>query len=350
MRVFKRRKDASGPFAKLCVRFLPTRCIKPYKIANVEEHESSKLRAPSHGSIIIGLLFAIFLWGGNNAGAKFLVKSWPPVTVGSTRFLCAGLLMFALLRWTSWLGTASVLPGPVKRSLWWRGGLSLGAYVAVFNLALRYTAASHVALYLAVSPVWALIWEGRSAGSSTPEYFKRYAAALLALSGVVVLFLPALKPASGTLPGELLGLTASVLWTLYGRQCRVLGRMLSGAEITAHTMWRAGVLLLPLAALENLHRPMHWNAKLLLVQCYCIVAAGIVAFALWNHALRHWKTSEVYLFNNLIPLSTMIWAYFCLGEPVLPTFWLAMALIVSGVLVGQSAWQRLPGNRWFPAE
>ena len=314
----------------------------------MEETAVPKSGGRNHGSIILGLLFAIFLWGGNNAGVKFLVKSWPPVTVGSTRFLCAGLLMFALLRWTNWLGPSGALSASVRRGLWWRGGLSLAAYVAVFNLALRYTAASHVALYLAVSPVWALLWEGRQAGAS--EYFKRYAAALLALSGVLVLFLPALKSASGTLTGEFLGLTASVLWTLYGRQCRMLGKTLSGPETSAHTMWRAGILLLPVAVAENLQRPVCWDARLLLVQCYCVIGGGVIAFALWNHALRHWKTSEVYLFNNLIPASTMLWARLTLGEPVLPTFWLAMVLIVSGVLVGQAAWQRLFDNRWFPAE
>jgi drug/metabolite transporter (DMT)-like permease len=43
------------------------------------------------------------------------------------------------------------------------------------------------------------------------------------------------------------------------------------------------------------------------------------------------------LFNNLIPVSTMIWAYFCLGEPVTPTFLLALLLIGIGVVLGQVA-------------
>jgi drug/metabolite transporter (DMT)-like permease len=108
--------------------------------------------------------------------------------------------------------------------------------------------------------------------------------------------------------------------------------------------------MLPLAIVENIHHPIHANGTLVLVQCYCIVAGGIVAFALWNHALRHWKTSEVYLYNNLVPLSTMLWAHFTLGERVAPSFWLAMALVVTGVLIGQAGWQQLIGNRWFPTE
>ena len=42
-----------------------------------------------------------------------------------------------------------------------RDGLALAIYIAVFNWALHFTAASHVALYLGTAPVWALIWEER---------------------------------------------------------------------------------------------------------------------------------------------------------------------------------------------
>ncbi len=305
----------------ICFPALPLAAILP---AVFDSHK--------RGTIAATLLFAVFLWGGNNAGVKFLVQAWPPIWVGSTRFLCAGLLLFAILRWTNWLGKARALSPSIRKQLWLRGGLSLGVYIVVFNTALQYTAASHVALYLGASPVWALLWEGRS-GHTGVSLAKRYGAAALALVGVGVLFWPVLRSSSGSWIGEVLGLTCSVLWTFYGRQCRVLGAHLSGVEITAHTMWRAGVILLPLAFLETLKHGIVWRADLMLVQLYCIIAGGVVAFALWNNALRHWKTSEVFLFNNLIPLSTMSWAYFCLHEPVTPTFWLAMLLILSAVII-----------------
>lgn len=301
------------------------------------------------GPIILGLLTAIFLWGGNNAGVKYLVHSWPPIFVGSTRFVLAGLIMLALLRWTSWLGQWESVSAEVKRRLWWRGGLSLAAYVAVFNLALRFTSAAHVALYLAASPVWALLWEGRS-HLSGKELRVRYGAALLALLGVGVLLWPGLKSAGGTFRGELLGVAASVLWTNYGRQCRQLSRNLSGVAVSAHTMFRAGMILAPWAVVEVLGKPVAVAPWLFGVQLYCIFGGGILAFAFWNNALRHWETSEVYLFNNLVPLSTMLWAHFCLGEIIGANFWLAMALVVAGVLVGQGRWEKLLGRFWMPSE
>jgi drug/metabolite transporter (DMT)-like permease len=301
------------------------------------------------GPIAVSLLFAVILWGGNNAGVKFLVRSWPPVWTGASRFVCAGVLLLAVLRWTSWLGRVGPLGRELRRQLWWRGGLTLAAYIVAFNWAVRLTAVSHVALYLGASPVWALLWEGR-AGYDWRGLLKRYLAAGLALAGVIVLFWPALRSGQSGLAGEALGLAASVLWTFYGRQCRSLGRDLSGAALTAHTMWRAGLLLSPLALLEVGMRGVPLQPRLVLVQLYCIVAGGVVAFALWNNALRHWRTSEVYLFNNLIPVSTMLWACFTLGEPMTPTFWAAMALVVAGVVLGQANWQKLLPARWLPVE
>lgn len=309
-------------------------------------------RKRSDLGLALSLVFAIFLWGGNNAGTRYIVGTWPPIWTGGTRFASAGLIMLALLRWTSWLGISKPLTRELKRQLWWRGGLSLAIYIICFNWALRFTTASHVALYLGASPVWALLWEGRPNKSWVSV--QRYGSALLALTGVFVLFWPVLKSSTihgGTqIIGEILGLVVSVLWTTYGRQCRALGAELSGIEVSAHTMWRAGLMLLAIGIVEAFREGIVWRLDFVLIQFYCITAGGVVAFAIWSHALRRWPTSQVLLFNNLIPLSTTTWAHFCLKEPLTPTFWLAMILIVAGVILGQTKWQKLLQPATVPPE
>jgi drug/metabolite transporter (DMT)-like permease len=302
----------------------------------------------SNGAIIGSLVLAVFLWGGNNAGTKYLVATWPPVWIGCTRFLFAGLLMLGMMRWTRWLGPLTPLSPPVNRDLWLRGALTLAVYIIVFNLALNYTSASHVALYLGTSPAWTLLWEERPA--MTWRSAQRYGAVSLAFAGVLVLSWPSLRSGTAHWLGEAFGLATSMLWAVFGRQSRFLGTTLSGAEVSAHTMWRAGLILIPVAIVEVaklslkqktgliLARSDFWQAGLIWVQVYCIIGGGVMAYALWNDALRHWKTSQVFLFNNLIPLSTMAWAWLCLKEPITPTFWLAMMLIVAGVALGQARW------------
>jgi drug/metabolite transporter (DMT)-like permease len=107
---------------------------------------------------------------------------------------------------------------------------------------------------------------------------------------------------------------------------------------------------MPLALLETAPSGLAWRADLGWVQLYCILAGGVAAFVLWNNALRHWPTSRVLLFSNLVPLSTMIWAHVWLNEPVTRTFWLAMALVAGGVLLGQPGWRKLLAPASLPPD
>ena len=297
---------------------------------------------PKHNaSIAASLLLVVFLWGGNNVGTKWLVTRWPPLWTGGIRFLLAGCLLLAVLRFTSWLGEYRPLTAESRRQLWLRGGLSLAIYIIAFNWALRLTAASHVALYIGASPVWTLLWEERPRRNWSSV--RRYGAAFMALAGVLVLFWPALQTTKPALLGEVFGLAASVLWANFSHQMRVLSARLSGAEVAAHTMWMSGIGLLPFGMAEIITHRIPLDSGCLGTLAFCVLCGGVIPYALWNNALRHWRTSQVVLFNNLIPVSTMTWAYFVLREPITPTFWAAMVLIVFGVLLGQANWTKLLG-------
>lgn len=289
-----------------------------------------------------GLLLVVILWGANNAGTKWLVGGagkWPPIWTGGTRFLLAGAILFAALRFTRWLGEYQPLAPRLRRSLWLRGGLSLAAYIVAFCWALRLTAASHVALYLGASPIWALLWE--EGPRRNWASVRRYAAALLAVTGVLVLFWPALKTANTNLAGEFCGLASSLLWANYNHQSRILSAQIPGVQIAANAMWMSGAWLLPFGLVEVGTHGLVVDAPHLGVQSLCIVFGGVVPYALWNSALRHWRTSRVMLFNNFIPLTTTLWVYLTLGEPITPTFCAAMALIVAGVAIGQMDWAKI---------
>ncbi len=287
-----------------------------------------------HGAIAASLLLVVFLWGGNNVGTKWLVATWPPVFAGSQRFLAAGLLLLGLLRFTPWLGEFQVLTPALRRALWLRAGLALAAYIVAFNWALRLTSASHVALYIGASPVWMVLAEGRK--GSAVELARRLLAAGLAVSGVVVLSWPALQGGTLNFYGEIMGLIASFLWAAYSHQVRRLSAQLNGTEVAAHTMWMAGVWLLPVGLVELWHHVIPLSAATLGVMGFCIVFGSVIPYTLWNSALRHWPASQVMLFTNLIPLSTSLWALVFLKEPMTHTFWFAMILIVAGVVLGQT--------------
>ena len=288
-----------------------------------------------HNSLIaFGLLVVVIMWGGNNAGTKWLVGSWPPVWTGSVRFIFAGAILLGVLRFTSWLGQFEKLTPELWRELWGRGGLSLAIYTGFFCWALHLAPAAHAALYLGASPIWALLWEGWPQRNWSS--LRRYAAAVLAVTGVLVLFWPALRAgADHHLLGEFFGLAASISWANYSRQSRLLSNRINGLEVAANSMWMAGAILFPVGLWEVSRQGLIVDVKHFGVQGLCIFFGGVIPYAIWNSALRHWRTSQVMLFNNFIPLTTAAWVYFLLGEPLTSTFYAAMILIVSGVILGQ---------------
>ena len=285
-------------------------------------------------AIGLSLLMVVTFWGGNNAGTKWLLGSWPPVFTGSLRFVFGGLILLAVLRFTSWLGEFEKLTPEMRKQLWLRGGVSLATYTITFNWALRLTSASHVALYLGASPVWALLAEERP--RRTWVSVRRYSAALIAVAGVLVLFWPALKAGRQTnLLGELCALIASFIWAYYSRQSRWLGARINGLEVAANSMWMAGVILVPIGLVEIAVHGLAVTPARVGVMTLCIIFGGVIPYAFWTNALRQWRASRVLLFNNLIPVTTCIWVHFTLGETITTTFYLAMALIILGVVLEQ---------------
>ena len=190
----------------------------------------AKTRAPSNAIIACMLCLTVLFWGANNTGLKFLVKEWPPFWVISSRIWLVGGILAVLLRCTRWLGVAAIIPPGVGRVLWFRAGLSLAAYFATITYSLKFISAPQMALHLATSPVWGLVFELRPRASWT--VVRKYAAACLALSGVLVVLWPKIQSGAFAWKGDLLAQIASMLWTLYGRECRGLSKDFSGAQIT----------------------------------------------------------------------------------------------------------------------
>jgi drug/metabolite transporter (DMT)-like permease len=110
------------------------------------------------------------------------------------------------------------------------------------------------------------------------------------------------------------------------------------------------MLLLPIALLEVAVLGARWSTQTLLLHGYSIFFSGLIGFALWNNALRSWPASRCFLFGNLIPATTMAFAHFFLGDPITTNFWIALAFILSALLLGQADWRKIISARWSPGE
>jgi len=296
----------------------------------ISEVNSGRKNQKSDWLVGFYVITAVFFWGGNNVANRYLVQKLPLFYVGWIRTFLAGLALLAILKWTNLLGVSKRLTSRQNHFLWWKGGLTLAAYIFCFNMATRYTSASHVALYMGATPLWGLLWEEKPSWSF--RSMVKYLAAILAVAGVIVLFWPTLDGEVQWV-GESFGIVTGFMWTFHSRQSRELGDELSGVELTAHSMWRCSIWLSPFVVWELWTQDISYDRNLLVAQIYSILGGSLAGYILWYTSLRYWPVSRSLLFYNLIAPTTMLWAYFLLGERVSPTFWIAMCLVGAGILI-----------------
>lgn len=294
-------------------------------------------------NVVIGLIAAVFLWGGNNVATKYLVDTWPPIWTSCTRFLISGALLLLLAHKTRWFGSPQPLTHELNKALWLKGSLSFTVYILSFIWALKFSTAANMGLLFATSPVWALLWEIKLVERF--ELIKRFAAAALTLFGIAILFQSSASQEVGWL-GNGLGLLAAVLWTFYSRVCRSFGDKLSSAQLNGHNFIRTFVWLLPFALYDQFNAEISMSPTLWATQIYSIIGAGVFAFAFWTNALKKWPTSRVMLFVNLIPLTTVLCGKVFLNETVHMQFWGAMIFVMAGVCLGLADLSGLK-RRWL---
>ena len=305
--------------------------------------------AAANGSVTLAIVTAILVWGGNNVGMKVLVRDWPLLFTGSTRFLFAGAFLVLVLRLVPKLaGPGGIVLTPLqRRHLWIRGGIPLAGYCVLTHWCLVYIPASHFSLCLAASPAWALLWEDRF--RFRRDSATHYLGIMLTLVGVVVLLWPSLTGNRGEWFGELLAVASGIVWVIYNQSCRVLSQDgLSGIQTAGSTMWRAGAIVAAPAIFELVSvGPFPVTATTLGIQAYCIIGGG-TAYMLWNWALSHWPVSRVSLVGNLNPVSTMVAAWLLIGEKLSANFFVSLALILGGVFIGQFSKTRAKALRAGP--
>src|SRR6266436_2971388 len=111
--------------------------------------------------LVIAAFAAIYLiWGSTYLGIRFAVETIPPFVLGGARFLLAGGILYAWLRFNG-------VPHPAGYH--WRnaavvGGLLLGVGNGGVNWAEQKVASSLTALLIAITPLWFVLldwWRSR---------------------------------------------------------------------------------------------------------------------------------------------------------------------------------------------
>lgn len=267
-------------------------------------------------------LFALyFIWGSTYLAIRIGLESYPPFLMAGLRFLCAGSVLYAVLRWR---GMA-----PPTRKQWINaaitGTLLLGMGNGLVCYAEQSVASGLAAVAVASMPLFAAVFGGLY--GQWPRRME-WLGLGVGFAGVVLLNL------GGGLAGATLGavalIVAAAAWA-FGSVWSRRRDMPPAAMNTAAQMLAGGTILVVGAFLGGERLPVAPAPSATLALVYLGAFGSIVAFSAYLYLLNTVRPALAtsYAYVNP-PVAVLLGALFG-GESVHALDIAAMAVILSGV-------------------
>jgi drug/metabolite transporter (DMT)-like permease len=288
------------------------------------------------------MLLVVLIWGGNFTASKLAFPSIPPLAFTAIRFATGSLMLWLLL------GHLEGRQRPPRDHLWSLTLLGLVGntlYQLCFITGLARTTAINTSLILSAMPTVVTVSSGLL-GLEQVTTRQRWALGLATLGVLTVVASRGLELTRGDWLGDVLILGAVACWTGYTLGLRRLGGQISPLGATAWTMilGTPGLVLAGLADLEGMQwSGVTWQAWTGLG--YSTLLSLLAAYLIWTRAVQRLGASRAALYTCITPLVATLVAMALLGErPGLPHL-VGGALIIGGVVLGNS-----PAFRVAPPE
>ncbi len=286
------------------------------------------------------------VWGSTYLAIRYAVETLPPFLMAGTRFVLAGLVLYAWAR-------ARGAPPPTRRA--WRGALVVGAlFVPLGNglvvWAEQVVPSALAALIAAGIPLWVALFE-RLAPGAVPFAPSRVLGLLVGFAGVVVLVGTEGRTLSGG-PHLLAVAGASVASALGIVALRRAPLPEDSALSSAMTMLAGGALatVAGVAAGEVAgFAPARVSATSAAAYAYLVVFGSVIAFTCFAWLARTVSPSRASTHAYVNPLVALALGAGLAGERIGPRALAAAPIILVGlVLVLGNGWAARSGPGSLP--
>lgn len=310
----------------------------------------------------IGLVFAsltVFIWGITFVSTKYLLRSYSPFEILILRFIMAYCALWVL-------HPKKLILSQRKNELYFAlAGLSgVTAYQFMENMAISYTSASNVSIIVSICPIFAAIFtQVFLKEKHLTVYFN--IGFILAIIGIALVSFNGVVEFHLNPKGDVLAFGSALCWGFYSlfvSKINALG--LESIQTTRRIFYWALIFMLPIGIFSilkygpavpqisgsfdlesagnislvldrefNLNRfsnPLNW-----LNLCFLGLGASAFCFAAWSIACEKLGTVRATVGIYLIPVVTIIFAFFILGEKISTMGAIGAALTITGLFVSE---------------
>ncbi|MCS0636529.1 EamA family transporter [Streptomyces sp. LP05-1] len=269
------------------------------------------------------------VWGSTYLGIRVVVETMPPFLSAAARFLVAGALLAALVRWRT--GPAALRVG--RREL---GSAALVGLLlllggnAMVVVAERSVPSGLAALLVAVVPAWVVLLRRVTGDRPGPGAL---AGVLLGLAGLGVLTLPGL---GGEIRiGAVLTVVAgTVMWAVGSFTSGRLPMPANPFAASAYEMLAGGLGCLVAGLVAGEWRGLDvsaWSARSWTALGYLVVFGSLVAFTAYAWLLQRAPLGLVATYAYVNPVVAVALGVLLLGEELTGPVLLGGAIVLAGV-------------------
>lgn len=294
-----------------------------------------KSRVDALGATVL-ISFSVLL-GLNQALVKLVNVGLSPAFQVGLRSVCAFFIVLGvalLLRKKLTLLDGSLVPGIFS-------GLLFSVEFYLLFTALEYTTVSRVSILFYTQPFWVALGAHFLLPGEPLDRMKITGLAL-AIGGVVVLLnKPDVMSPHNTLTGDIMCISASILWAAIVLLVRKSS--LYGCTPEMQLLYQLAVSGIILTAVSPLMGDMirQLNTGIILIFTFQVVFVVSIGFLLWFWALSVYPASDMASFGLLAPLFGVFFGWLIFDDELTIQFVLALGMICVGIAFN-NGWRKSP--------
>ncbi len=284
------------------------------------------------------MLIAILLWSINFSFVKVALKEFTPLGFNGIRLIFASFLLVFFL-------FVSRENFRITKSDVWKlvtlGIVGNTAYQMFFIHGIHITTASNTAIIIATTPIFIALLSLLL----KHERLNWAAWAGIIISFVGFYFVITKQPGSLSLngkeaQGDLMILLGTLCWAVYSVFSLPLLKRISPLKLTTLTMIIGTVFFLPFCVKDMLQLPYgQISIKAWASLAFSGLFALSVCYVIWYASVKRVGNSRTSIYDNLVPIFTILFAYFLLDERITLLQGVGTLVILVGVYLTRSGYR-----------